>query len=63
MCEQMKEATFSAKEMAEKIIESANENEMNCEDGTCLLVYSILRDCGYQIKRILGEENPNHCNC
>ena len=56
MCEQTNDAICSAKEMAEKIILIANHYEMNCEDSTCLLAYSLLRDCGYQIKRILGEE-------
>ena len=56
MCEQTNDAICSAKEMAEKIILTANHYEMNCEDSTCLLAYSLLRDCGYQIKRILGEE-------
>ena len=56
MREQTDDAICSAREMAEKIILTANQYEMNCEDNTCLLAYSLLRDCGYQIKKILGEE-------
>lgn len=56
MCEQTNDAICSAREMAEKIILTANQYEMNCEDNSCLLAYSLLRDCGYQIKKILGEE-------
>lgn len=43
-------------EIARDLIETANRNENSCENDTCLLVYGIIRDCGYKIIRIVGEE-------
>ncbi len=63
MHERVKNPVCSANEIADKIIIAADQNEINCEDDTCLLAYSILRDCGYQIKRILHEEVSQHNNC
>ena len=44
-------------EIARDLIETANKNERSCENDTCLLVYGIIRDCGYEIIRIFGGEN------
>jgi hypothetical protein len=45
-----------ANEIAQELIEAANFNEEKCENDTCFLVYGILRDCGYQVKKIIGEK-------
>lgn len=60
MCDKVKNAVCSANDIAEKIIIAADQNEILCEDDTCILAYSVLRDCGYQIKRIIAEENACH---
>ena len=46
-----------AKKIAQQLIDTANRNEPGCESNTCLLAYSILRDCGYQIIKIVGEKD------
>lgn len=46
-------------EIARDLIGIANRNEKNCENDTCLLAYGIIRDCGYNIIRIVGDENCN----
>lgn len=45
-----------AEKIARDLIDTASRNENNCESNTCLLVYSILRDCGYRIIKIIGEQ-------
>ena len=49
--------------IARNLIDTANRNETGCESDTCLLVYGILRDCGYRIIRIVGEEKCRHHAC
>ena len=63
MRERTKNAFCSVNDIAEKIISAADQNEKGCEDETCILAYSILRDCGYQIKRIIAEEGSRHNEC
>ena len=41
---QKKEDICSAKQIAQSLIETARENEEFCEDDTCFLVYSLLKD-------------------
>jgi hypothetical protein len=52
-----------AKKIAQQLIDTANLNERGCESNTCLLVYSILRDCGYQIIKIVGEKDCSQNEC
>lgn len=63
MPENNKSVICSYKEIAEIIIKTANKNEKHCESDTCLLICSVLRDCGYQIKRIISETNSNPIKC
>jgi hypothetical protein len=63
MNERRKDNIYSANELAETMIDVADQNEKNCESDTCLLIYSILRDCGYQIKKIVETERSNHLEC
>ena len=63
MPEHKKSVICSSKEIAEQIIKTANKNEKHCESDTCLLICSVLRDCGYQIKRIISEANSSPINC
>lgn len=45
-------------EIAQDLIDTADQNENSCKNDTCLLVYGILRDCGYRIINIVGD---NEC--
>ena len=48
----------AAEKLAESMIKIANHDEMNCSDDICLLVYGLIRDCGYRVKRVVSEECP-----
>ncbi len=37
-------------ELADKIIELADVASEECHDDGCLVVYGIMRDCGYKIR-------------
>lgn len=63
MRENVKKARCSVNDIAEKIIQAADQNEVHCEDDTCMLAYSVLRDCGYHLKRIMAEDNSRHYDC
>lgn len=52
-----------AKKIAHHLIDAANQNESRCESDTCLLLYSIIRDCGYRIIRIMGDDYPDQSEC
>ena len=52
-----------AEKLAEKMIVAANRHEMSCRDDKCFLVYALIRDCGYQVKKVLGTRlKPNRRN-
>lgn len=50
-------------EIARDLIDTANRNENSCESDNCLLVYGIIRDCGYRIIRIVGEAKCKQHAC
>lgn len=58
----VKNTVCSINILAEKLILAADQNEIYCEDDTCLLALSLFRDCGYHIKRIMAEEDSQHCD-
>ena len=62
MCARVNNTVCSINALAEKLILTADSNEINCEDDTCLLAYSLFRDCGYHIKKIMAEEDSRHCD-
>lgn len=63
MDKHQKEDICAAKEIAQNLIETANVNEEGCESDTCFLIYGVLRDCGYQIKKIIGKKQFNLIEC
>ena len=56
MIESKKNNIHSALEIAENLINASIQSEESCENETCFLVYSILKDCGYQVKKIIEAE-------
>jgi hypothetical protein len=58
-----KKDILRAKQIAQNLIDTANQNEDSCESNTCLLLYSIIRDCGYRIIKIIGDENCDQSEC
>ena len=50
----LKEANIAEK-LAEEMIKIADQHESECEDDTCFLVFGLIRDCGYQVKKIINN--------
>ena len=49
-------AVKEAMKLAEKMLKLAEKGMFNCEDDSCLMVYGIIRDCGYKIRRTVQQE-------
>lgn len=47
-------------ELAKKMLELANEGDRDRLDDTCGIVFGILRDSAYQIRKIAEEECKKH---
>ncbi len=51
-----KSFVIDAKELAEKMLRMAEEGILTCQEDSCLLLYGIIRDCGYKIRRTVEQE-------
>ena len=49
----------SAAELADEMIRIAAQGEHDCKDDTCFLIYGVIRDCAYNIRRILEQESSH----
>lgn len=49
-----------ALDLVEKMIELANSGDIHREDVGCGILYGILRDSAYRIKKIAEEEQKKH---
>ena len=47
-------------ELVERMIKIADEGDMVREDGGCGVLYGVLRDSAYKIKRLAEEEKDAH---
>jgi hypothetical protein len=47
-------------ELAERMIEIADEGDIVREDGGCGVLYGVLRDSAYKIKKLAEEEKEAH---
>ena len=54
MCNNRTDEKETAQELAEIMIVSADINEMGCTDDSCFLIYGLIRDCGYKVKKLLS---------
>jgi hypothetical protein len=43
-------------ELAEKMIQLADDVEVRCDDDHCLVVYGVIRDSAYKIRRAAEQE-------
>lgn len=48
-------------DLANQLIELADRGSEDCQDDGCLVVYGILRDCGYKIRTSAESELKQHC--
>jgi hypothetical protein len=42
--------------LAEEMLRMAENGILSCEDDSCLLLYGVIRDCGYKIRKTVEEE-------
>jgi hypothetical protein len=47
-------------ELAERMIEVADEGDIVREDAGCGVLYGVLRDSAYKIKKLAEEEKEKH---
>jgi hypothetical protein len=50
------EALAEALKLSEELLEMAEKGVPTCTDDFCLLLYGIIRDCGYKIRRAAEQE-------
>ncbi|MBU0674799.1 MAG: hypothetical protein KJ950_09175 [Proteobacteria bacterium] len=48
-------------ELAREMIILADEGQGAAEDDGCRLLYSVLQDCAYKIRKQAEEEREGHC--
>ena len=51
-----KNIIVDAIKLTEKMLNMAEKGILTCEDDSCLLLYGIIRDCGYKIRRTVEQE-------
>ena len=47
-------------ELVENMIDLANRGDTDREDNGCGILYGILRDSAYKLKKLAEEEKQNH---
>jgi len=51
---------LKALEMARELIRLADEGESVAENDSCVLLYGVIRDCAYKIRRQAEKERDAH---
>ena len=51
---------FDALELSRKLTIIADEGERDAEDDSCVVLYGIIRDCAYKIRRRAEGEREKH---
>jgi hypothetical protein len=54
------EHLLEALELARRMVILADEGEACAEDDTCVVLYGIIRDCAYRIRREAEKERDSH---
>lgn len=47
---------IDATKLAEKMLQMAETGILTCKDDSCLVLYGVIRDCGYKIRRTVEQE-------
>ena len=50
----------STLELAENMMRIADKGDMEREDTGCGILYGVLRDAAYKVKKLAEEERENH---
>jgi hypothetical protein len=51
---------LEALDLSKKMIILADEGEASATDDSCVVLYGIVRDCAYRIRRQAEEERKKH---
>ncbi len=47
-------------QLAKDMIDLANKGDLEREDTGCGILYGVLRDCAYKLKKLAETEKENH---
>ena len=50
----------STLQLTAEMIKLANKGDIDREDNGCGILYGILRDCAYKLKKLAETEKENH---
>jgi len=53
---------LAALELAEEMIRATDRVETKCDHDGCLVVYSVIKDCAYKIKKAAQRELQTLCD-
>ena len=56
-CDENIKATF---QLVEKMIELANQGDADREDAGCGVLYGVLRDAAYRVRKLAEQEKKSH---
>lgn len=51
-----KKLILEAMKLAEKMLLMSEQGVVSCNDDSCWLLFGVIRDCGYKIRRTIEEE-------
>lgn len=54
------QSLFKTLEMTRAMLELADEGDRDREDVGCGILYGVLRDCAYKIRRLAEQEREAH---
>ena len=49
-------ALAEARDLSDKMLKIAEKGFLACKDDSCLLIYGMIMDCGYKIRRTVEQE-------
>ena len=52
-------ALAEARDLSEQMLKIAEKGFLACNDDSCLLVYGIILDCSYKIRRTVEQEQQS----
>ena len=60
MVEKCNHNILKALELARRLTILADEGEVDAKDDSCAVLYGVIRDCGYKIRRQAERERQAH---
>ncbi|MHC4871006.1 MAG: hypothetical protein ACYTFY_04100 [Planctomycetota bacterium] len=60
MCDKCNKHIIEALELSERLINLSEDGDRYAQDDNCVILYGIIRDCAYKIKRAAEAESKRH---